>query len=172
MDSGDIILQKKISIEIDDTTETLFSRMIPLGKGLLKETLHLVFEGRAPRVKQNHSEASLAPRLTKADGKISWNEPAHVIVNRIRGLVPWPVAFTHLNWKGRNYELRVFKGKAEMRASSQPGTVIQSNDQGLLVGCGQGGVLIEEIQLEGSRRMGIQDFLRGHPISVGTKLEG
>jgi methionyl-tRNA formyltransferase len=170
MDSGDIILQRKIPIESDENAESLFNRMIPLGIQLLKETVDLALNNRPPRRKQNEAEASFAPRLTKADGEVQWDQPAHVIVNRIRGLIPWPVAFTYLSLKGKRCELRLFKAKSEPGIPSRPGEIIRSDSSGLLVGAGQDGIWIEEVQLEGARRMNVQDFLRGHPIPVGTKL--
>jgi methionyl-tRNA formyltransferase len=170
MDSGDIILQRKISIESDENAESLFNRMIPLGIQLLKETVDLALKNRPPRRKQIEAEASFAPRLAKADGEVQWDQPAHVIVNRVRGLIPWPVAFTYLNLKGKRCELRLFKAKSEPGISSRPGEIIRSDSSGLLVGAGQDGIWIEEVQLEGARRMNVQDFLRGHPIPIGTKL--
>lgn len=170
MDSGDMILRCEVDIPPNEDAQTLFQRMIPIGVDLLRETVTQVLEGRAPRVKQGSEGVILAPRLNKEDGEIRWDENSAVIGNRIRGLLPWPGAYTFLEWRGKRLELKVFKGIAHKDEGTTPGKVIRIGGEGLLVGTGDGGVWLQEVQLEGARRMNVHDFLRGHPLPIGTRL--
>ncbi|MBI1884334.1 MAG: methionyl-tRNA formyltransferase [Chlamydiae bacterium] len=170
MDSGDMILQKKMWVQPEDDAASFFERMIPSGIELLKETIQQVLNGRAPRIPQNHREATLAPKLSKADGKIDWNQSAVSLWNRVRGLLPWPVAFTSFEWKGKLHELRIFKASVETGKSPAPGKILEIRLDGFLVGTGRDALWIQEVQKEGSRRMSAEEFLRGHAIAVGTVL--
>lgn len=170
MDSGDMILQNKILIRPDEDAQTLFQRMAPLGIDLLQETLTLVQQGKAPRIKQDPAKVSLAPRLQKRDGVIQWTASACEIANRVRGLIPWPVAATHLEWKGKRQELKIFKAAASTSSSSQPGKILETTTNEIRVGTGDGSLLVQEVQLEGSKRMNVQDFLRGHALPIGMML--
>ncbi len=169
LDSGDMILQKKININPNEDASTLFERMSLPGIHLLEETIDQVIQGKAPRIKQNSDQATFAPRLKKEKGLIHWQEPASKICNYIRGLIPWPMAYTFIEWKGRRLELKIFKAYSHENMSS-PGEIFKIDSEGIWVGTGKGSLTIQELQLEGSRRMNAQDFLRGHPLSVGMKL--
>lgn len=171
MDSGDIILQNETGIGPEEDAVQLTARMLPMGVALMKETLRRVLAGNASRSPQNHTEVSFAPTLKKTDGLVDWRMPARAIADRVRGLVSWPVAYTYLPWKSRSLEFRIFQARTVPgAAAAPPGIVVGDIEDGLAVGTGDGSLLIREVQLEGGRRMGVQEFLRGRRIPSGTRL--
>lgn len=169
LDSGDMILQRKITIDPHEDAATLFEKMSIPGIKLLEETIDQVIQGKAPRIKQICDQATFAPRLKKENGLINWKEPAFKICNRIRGLIPWPMAHTFIEWKGKRLELKIFKASAH-KDSAPPGEIFKIDSKGIWVGTGEGSLTLQELQLEGSRRMNAQDFLRGHPLQAGIHL--
>ncbi|MBM7855740.1 methionyl-tRNA formyltransferase [Desulfohalotomaculum tongense] len=167
MDTGDMILSKSIPIDDDDTVGEVHDRLAALGAEVLGETLTLIASGSAPRVPQDHSQATYAPILKREHELINWNRSAREIKNQIRGMNPWPGTYTKL-------EGRVLKiWRAEIVAGSskeKPGTVISSTNDQLVVQTGAGCLSITELQLQGSKRLGICDFLRGRKVPPGTVL--
>jgi len=167
MDTGDILLPGAIPIEADDTAATLAVKLADLGGQLLVEALDKLQCGELTPRAQDDSAASLAPPLTKEQGVIDWTESAASISCRIRGLDPWPTAYTFLDGK----RLRLFK--PEIVASSdnaKPGTVIRTDPAGLLIATGRESLLIKEVQLEGARRMEVGPFLQGRKLDPGIIL--
>jgi methionyl-tRNA formyltransferase len=167
LDRGNILLQRKIEIFPDENAGELHDRLAFVGAEVLVETIERFKQGGLTSYNQIESEASYAPPLKKEDGVIDWEKPAEKINNHIRGMNPWPGAFTYLEGK----ILKVFRTKQVMQASSHgPGKVIKISDEGILVSAGEGHVLLTEIQLENHRRMSAALFLRGHPLLIGTRL--
>lgn len=165
MDTGDILLSREVTIHPDDTAGTLHQRLAKVGAGLLVETLRGLMAGTIePRV-QDHSQATYAPMLAAEDGKVDWRREAERICRHIRGMEPWPGAFTY--WRGRRLKLfgcRVLPGSG----GKPPGTVVAVEPEGLQVAAGEGILLIESLQLEARRRLSVPDFVRGHFLPVGT----
>ncbi|MDP8249078.1 MAG: methionyl-tRNA formyltransferase [Candidatus Tritonobacter lacicola] len=170
MDTGDIILQHEVPIADEDTSLTMWKKLSDIGAELLMETVELIAAGRAGRNKQADSLATYAPMLKKEEGEIDWSLPAEVIRNRIRGMPPWPGAYTHRTLKGRRIMLKLLSGKALPDLSGEPGSIIEAGDGGLVAGTGEGALLIERLQAEGGRPMDAAEFLRGHRIMAGEKL--
>jgi methionyl-tRNA formyltransferase len=167
MDAGDIILQKRVEIGKDDTSESLNNRLSELGGILLLDALRFIEEKRIKFKKQNEGGKSLAPRLKKEDGLIDWKKDAVEIYNRIRGTIPWPGAFTFLNGKS----LRIWKSEAApLYEKIEPASVLDTGRDVITIACGKGALLIKELQLEGKKRMDAASFLRGHKIEKGTFL--
>lgn len=169
LDTGDMILKEEVEIPKDMTAGQLHDRLADVGKEILLDTLKLVQEDRAPRVKQNHAEHTYAPMLDKKLGEIHWNQSAEEIVNLIRGVNPWPGAYTFLGdqkvkvWKAKVYE----KNDKE----SKPGTVLKYiPKEGLIVKTGDGTIAIEEIQMPNSKKMHVDSYMNGHTINIGTLL--
>ena len=169
MDTGDIILKKETQISEDETTGELWNRLAKIGGELLVETLKKIEDGTAPREKQG-ADYSLAPMLDKKMAKIDWkNQTTKQIKNLVRGLNPIMGAYTFLNgkkikfWKvdiAKNVE---FDNEIE---SFRNGTVVISNDKdGLFIKTKDGLLQVLEIQGENSKKMPIQDYLRGNPIN-------
>jgi methionyl-tRNA formyltransferase len=165
MDTGDILLQREVKIEVKDDAESLSEKLSITGAELLIDTIRLQKKGKLPRIPQDHSEATYAPMLKKEDGIIDWRKSAEEIVNLIRGTLPWPGAHTTIS--GKNVKLY----KAEVsQGIGQPGEVILSESRGLRVATGDGAVDIREIQIEGGKRLPIQTFLIGRKIPRGSIL--
>lgn len=167
MDTGDILLTAREKIRPEDTTGSLHDRLAELGAGLLIETLDGLAAGTIQPSPQDHSKATLAPLLKKDAGLIPWEKSADQVVDWIRGMTPWPGAFSYL--EGRR--LKVFKATAaDTPAPAPPGTVVEGFSEELRVATGSGVVFIEEIQDESGKRMNIKDYLRGHPIAPGSRF--
>lgn len=165
MDTGDILLPESIEVEDDETAGSLFVKLAELGGDGLLKALDLLREGRLKPVQQDHSKATLAPPLNKEDGRIDWNWGADELHCLIRGLDPWPMAFTFLDGK----RLKLFSPKVVFKDSDHPpGTILKSSKEGLLVATGEDCLLIHEVQPEGKKRMNVEAFLCGHPVEPGN----
>lgn len=167
LDTGDILLQRGVKIEDDDTSETLAPRLARLGAELLVETVNgLADRNLSPRP-QDSSQATLAPLLKKDDGFIDFSRPAKEIRNRMRGFQPWPGAFT--TYRGRL--LHIWSAALEA-GNLRPGEVAINNDR-LLIGCGEQTALLPlQVQPEGKKRMPARDFLHGYHLRSGEILGG
>ena len=165
MDTGDILLQTKVSIAQRETGASLYERLSLLGAPLLKETLEGMKAGTIRPTPQDPTLASYAPSIKKEDGWIDWTNEAQEIDRQVRALYPWPGAFTR--WEGRF--LKIYKGEVrEETPKGKVGAVSWVGSDFIGVETGKHSFLIQEVQLEGGKRMGARDFLSGHPISVGA----
>ncbi|MCA1765349.1 MAG: methionyl-tRNA formyltransferase [Desulfobulbaceae bacterium] len=168
MDTGDILLPGAIPIEADDTAATLAVKLANLGGQLLIEALDGLQRGELTPRPQDESQVSLAPPLTKEQGRIDWSAPAGSISCRIRGLDPWPTAYTFLDDK----RLRLFRPEiVDSPQTAEPGTVLRADREGMLIATGRDALLIKEVQLEGSRRMEVGPFLQGRRLEPSAKLD-
>ena len=168
LDAGDIISQAATPIDPDETVVTLHDRLAELGAKLLVETVAQIEAGTAARTPQDHDKATLAPMLGRELSPMDFTRTARQLHNQVRGLIPWPAAVTTLGDK----RCKVFQTVVpEARTDAAPGTVLSAGREGLAVACGAGTVLyLEELQPDGGKRMRAADYLRGHPIEVGTVL--
>ena len=167
MDTGDILLQREVTIQPDETAGSLHDRLAQEGGALLVETLQLLKLGALKPRPQDDSKATYAPMLASEDGRVDWSDDARRICCRIRGLDPWPGAFTW--WQGKR--LKLFGCRSlPLSSSVEPGTVIKSGKEGLQVAAGKGAVLIGTLQLEGRRSLPVADFLRGYSLQVETRF--
>ncbi|HLW80009.1 MAG TPA: methionyl-tRNA formyltransferase [Terriglobia bacterium] len=171
LDTGDILLQREVGIEDADTTATLLERMSGIGAGLMVETLDGLERGMIQPRPQDHAAATLAPMLKKEDGRIDWSLRVEEIARRVRGLDPWPGAYT--TFRGKN--LRLWSAAAtpsSPEATAGPGVAWVEGGR-LIVACGQGtGLELRELQLEGRKRIPARDFLNGVRLAPGEKLGG
>ena len=183
VDTGDIIVSRAIEIGHDETAGELLDRLAILGADVLVETCDLVDSGCAPRIKQDESRASYAPKLAKQDGKISWERDARLVHNHVRGMSPWPGAFCLLQGKPlKVITTRLPEGEssvagetaaagAEGEPDAPSGTLVEiDSKQGLRVSCGSGSVWLVTVQAQGKKPMGGADFARGHRIKIGDQL--
>ncbi len=174
MDTGPILLQRELEIGTDETASELAQRMAEAGAALVVETLRQLERGEIqPRV-QKHAEATLAPALKKEDGRIAWNLAARQIYNRIRGLAPWPGAYTTF----RNKLCHVWgrpappgaKLSATHAADTPPGT-LRSESNAVFVACGDGTWLeLEAVRLEGRKRISAREFANGARLQPGERF--
>ena len=168
MDTGDILLQAETPIGSEETCETLLGRLSSLGARLLAKTLEKMKAGDIRPSPQDHSEATFAPPLKKENGHIDWEKAAEEIDRRVRAFNPWPGAYTKLD----DQLLKVYKGEVREKVpSGKTGAVVWVGSDFIEVETGKGAYLLKEVQLEGRRRMGIREFLSGHPVPVGTVFE-
>lgn len=168
-DSGDIIEKKKIKISEDDNAGTLHDRLAAVGAQLLLETLSRIDGGLVVRKKQDEEQTTYAYKMEKSDGEINWNLSAIDVYNLIRGVTPWPGAYTYLDHK----ILKIWESETGegTKQPAKPGTVVEASpDKGLIIQCGQGLLKVKKLQLEGRQKMQTEDFLRGHEIKEGTLL--
>jgi methionyl-tRNA formyltransferase len=156
LDTGDTLLQRSIEILPDDTGRSLHDRLAQIAPDALLESFRLLATGIAPRIRQDTTLATYAPKLKREHGKIDWSEPAEAIERKIRAFNPWPGAFTQID--GQN--LKIFSATV-VDLSGQPGKILRSQGQ-LVIAAGRGALLLGEVQLEGKRRMSASEFLRGH----------
>lgn len=167
LDTGDILLTSKEPIFADDTAQSLHDRLADAGADLLKNALTRIENNTLVPVPQDHSDATYAPMLYKKEGRIDWTHSADQIERLIRGMTPWPGAYTFYGKK----RLKIFKATLkDVPSASEPGKVIQGFSNELRVATGDGVLSITELQGSSGKRLSITDFLRGTSIPVGTVL--
>ena len=169
LDTGEILTQAKTPIQPEDDAETLHDRLARLGAELLVQTIPDYVAGKVAPRPQPSEGVSYAHKIKKEDGHVDWRQPAHLLWNRVRGLVPWPGAFTHLPGQPQPHLLKLWRVEVVAR-SGQPGEVLQADKAGLVVACGQEALRILTLQREGGRRLDAPAFLAGHPLRPGQKL--
>ncbi len=164
MDTGDIIYTAETEIGEYETSGELFDRLKDMGAELLVKTLRDIDAGTAPRTPQDHSKASYVTMLDKSICPIDWNKTPREVLKHIYGLQPWPVATMELEGK----TVRVFAAKyTDGKTEKVPGAVVSTDKGGLEIACAGGEtLLITELQAPGKKRMGAEDYLRGHQIKV------
>jgi methionyl-tRNA formyltransferase len=165
LDTGSILISAREPILPDDTAGSLHDRLAVKGADVLIETLKAYSENRIQPTPQDHSRATYAPMLTKDDGLINWNKSAESLKNFIRGVDPWPGAFTFLGEK----RLKIFKCRSiPVEVTEPPGTVLKGFADELRVATAKGALSVEEIQGASGKRLAIKDYLRGHQIPPGA----
>lgn len=172
MDTGPILTQVTTPISPTDTGQTLHDRLAILGARLLVTTLPEYVGGRIVPRPQPLEGMSHARKIKKEDGQLDWRQPARVLWNRVRAFHPWPGAFTLLPGPGKASLLKIWAVEVEPASQGQPGSVLRSDRESLVVACGQQSLRILELQREGGRRLSVREFLAGHPLLVGTVLGG
>jgi methionyl-tRNA formyltransferase len=158
LDTGDILLQRRIDILPTDTGGSLHDRLAQMAPEALLEALKMFAKGNAPRIPQDNALATYAPKLTRDDGKIDWSEPAEIIERKIRAFNPWPGAFAEIASPGAR-KLKIFSA-AIVDLSGKPGEFLRSEKE-LVIAAGKNALSLCEVQPEGKRRMSASEFLRG-----------
>ncbi len=167
LDTGDVLLTVSEPIHPDDTAGSLHDRLAAKSATVLIDTLSAFAAQTIAPVPQDHSRATYAPMLSKKDGHIAWKRSAEFIERFIRGLTPWPGAFTFHG----DQRLKIFKSRPVATDTAQrPGTVLPGFADELRVATGRGALCIEELQGASGKRLAIKDFLRGHNIPPGEVL--
>ena len=169
LDTGDILAQERTAIDPQDTAETLHDRLADMGAHLLVRTIPEYAAGRIQPRPQPAEGVSYAPKIRKPDGLLDWRQPARVLWNRVRGLAPWPGAFTHLPGATRPVLLKIWHAEVDAR-SGPPGEVLEAIAAGIVIGCGSGALRVLSLQREGGRRLSAEAFLAGHPLAAGQRL--
>jgi methionyl-tRNA formyltransferase len=162
LDTGDVLLRHEIDIGALETGGSLHDRLAQISPPALLEALTLLGKGAAPRTPQDDAAATHAPKLNRKSGRIDWSEPAGTIERKIRAYNPWPGASTNLAIGGEKPRtLKIFGAKV-VDGKETPGTILQSDEDGLVVATGDGALSLQEVQIEGKRRMAAAEFVRGN----------
>lgn len=168
LDTGDIILTKEFALDNEINAGELHDKMKEEGSELLVETLNLIKENKAPRTVQNHSEHTYAPIMKKSLGEINWTKTATEIHNLVRGVNPWPSAYTNYG----DLVMKVWKTKVlDEQSQKEEGSIIEVSNDGIKVSTKEKVVLIEEIQLPGKKRVKVSDFIKGNKIDEDIVLK-
>ena len=168
MDRGDILTSRKVKIEPEDTAGSLSDRLAGIGADSLLKTIELIEAGKVVQLPQDNKAATFAPRIKKSDARIDWSKTSTQVSNFIRGMNPHPGAFSYIGKK----IIKIWKTKSlSLPESYNAGEIVElKKEQGMVVSTGKGCLLITELQLEGKKRMGASEFLRGHKVKIGQKL--
>ncbi len=168
MDTGDILLTEKTPITDQDNAQTLHDRLAKMGAALVMKTLQQMKDRTLTPVAQDNDQATTAPKLKKQDGLIHWEKDAIDLRNLVRGLTPWPGAFTFFQAK------RLRLGVVETTAgegSDSPGRITRVTDHGIEVGTGKGRLVLTQLQPEGKKMMSAKSFLAGHKMQKGNVFD-
>lgn len=161
LDTGDILLQRKIDILPTETGGSLHDRLGQIAPDALLESLQLLAKEIAPRIPQNNALATYASKLNRNDGKIDWSQPADILERKIRAFNPWPGAFTTVTAKsGKPRNLKIFSASI-VDLVGEPGEILQTGKRGLVIAASDRALSLEEVQPEGKRRMTSAEFLHG-----------
>ena len=190
LDTGGILAQEKTPIHPADNSQTLHDRLAQIGAGLLVRTIPDYVAGKIQPRPQPVEGVTHAAKIKKSDGQMDWRQPARVSWNRVRAMTPWPGAFTFLFGvppsggsvahripppeggtpnQPQPLLLKIWSAEV-LPQSGAPGEILRADKNGIVVGCGSESLCISILQREGGRRMTAQEFLAGHPLSVGQKL--
>lgn len=168
IDTGPILLQKAVNIHPDDTVGSLFyNKLYPMGVEALVEAIQLAKAGKAPRIPQDNSQATYEPLCREQHGIIDWTKPAQEVYNLIRGTNPQPGAST--TWQGQ--KLKIFDSELIKSASAgTPGEVTSINEEGFVVACRGGSILVKRVQPAGSGKLSAAEFIKNAKLKKGDRL--
>ncbi|MBI3875121.1 MAG: methionyl-tRNA formyltransferase [Verrucomicrobia bacterium] len=171
LDTGPILSRQITPVADDDNAQTLHDRLAQLGASLLVRTIPEFVSGKLTPQPQPSEGVTHARKISKEDGRLDWTQPARVLWNRVRAFTPWPSAYTFIPLDGKPRLLKVWQAALEDKLSGPPGTVLVAGRDGLIIACGAGALRLLSVQLEGSRRMSVAEFLAGHPLAPGLSLK-
>lgn len=168
LDTGPVLACERLEIGPNETAAELSPRLSALGAQLVREQVPRFVRGELHATPQDHARATLAPLLSKDDGAMDWSRPARELHNLVRGLSPWPGAFTWLS--GTRLKVLSTRVHDEQGSHGEPGTLLELTRDGIVVACGQGSLRLVELQLEGAKRLKAADFSAGQRLAVGQRL--
>jgi methionyl-tRNA formyltransferase len=171
LDTGDILLSKSIPIRRRETGRSLHDRLARLAPEALEDATNLLLRDQASKNPQDNAAATYAPKLDRSSGRIDWAQSCWELDRHIRAMNPWPGAYTELAAPdGLVRKLKVHRALPAHRFQGEEGVVIRTSRRGIMIGCGEGALLLRELQLEGKRRLFAEEFLRGFPIAPGDRV--
>ena len=169
LDTGDILLHSRLPIAPEETGGSLHDRLGEIAPAALAEALSLLQAGHAPRVPQQNEAATYAPKLEREHGRLDWSEPAEIIERKIRAFDPWPGSYAVVrDAGGQELKLKIFSAELQHEVRLAPGQLQTSPSDGLLIGAAGGALRLQQVQLEGKKRMTASDLIRGHPWLAGA----
>ncbi len=168
MDTGPMLLKERVPVLPTDTAGDLAARLAPIGGRLLVETIVGLQTGTISPIPQDDSQATLAPMLKKEDGALDWRSEAAALANRIRGLTPWPGAYTYYGEE----RWQIWRAQPDYPgcASAEPGTILEVSKEMIRIACGKGSLVLQELQPASGKRLTIGQYLAGHAVRVGATL--
>ncbi len=166
MDTGPMLLHEKVAVLPGENAGELAARLAPIGGRLLIKTLTALKNGTLTPATQDSAQATLAPILKKEDGMLVWDADATALANRVRGLTPWPGAYTF--YQGERWQ--VWRAEASPLSGDGPGMIVEVSKDAIRVAAGKGSLLIQEIQAASGKRLSVRQYLSGHSIITGTVL--
>ncbi len=167
LDTGDMIISSPIIIDKEDTTEDIHDKLADLGSNLIVEALDQIFKGNLQKIPQDHSKSSYATMLSKEMGIIDWNMNGNNIINLIRGLKPWPSAYTRY----KEDIIKIHKASlSDKDYDGINGEIVKITHDGIYVKIKKGTLKIEELQFPGKRKMETSEFLKGNSVEIGIIL--
>jgi methionyl-tRNA formyltransferase len=169
LDTGEILCQEKTLILAQDNSETLHNRLGRMGAQLLVKSIPEYVRGNLSGTPQPTDGGSYAARIKKEDGRIDWDQPAQAILNRLRGLTPWPGIFTFISTGEQQQLLKVWQAEVA-DVIGEPGCILAAEKTGITVGCGQQGLRLLMLQREGGKKLTAQQFLAGRPLQAGQRF--
>lgn len=161
MDAGDIIESVKVPIGPDTTYGELEKMLCDVGSKALLKVIHQFEQGNVLRIEQDHSQATLAPKIELENCEIQWNQSATSIHNLVRGVNPHPGAWCYVHIREQKKRLKIFSTNLVMDRSGLPGTLLSADKNGLMIACGEGAIQILQLQLEGKKVMSAEEFMHG-----------
>ena len=171
LDTGDILRERRVRLRRRETAGSLHDRLAGLAPTALLDALDALAAGRAPRQPQDSSRATHAPKLERESGRVDWARDHTTLDRFVRGMHPWPGAWTLLPAVPRALTLKIHSALPVRRLAGAPGEVVGQSARGILVAAGGGGgLLLREVQLEGKRRLTAAEFARGHALPSGLRL--
>ena len=170
LDTGAILSQRTIPIEPSETAAGLHDRLAVLGAELLVETLPRFIAGEISAKPQDEALATYARKITKEDGHLDWSLPALALRNKVRAFTPWPGAYTFWPEVGANRLLKIWRAEIEPR-SGTPGHLLEAGRSKMTIACGTDALRVEELQLQGGRRMNTAEFLAGHSLPPDSSFK-
>jgi methionyl-tRNA formyltransferase len=168
LDAGDMINSRSIPITDDDHVGSLFEKLSLVGADLVKETLPALLQGKITPVPQDESQATYAPNIKREQEEIDWSRSAEEIRNQIRGMHPWPVAFTY--WNGQPFKIWWAELAEDGPEAKEPGEVWEMTPEGIVVATGSGSLRLTDVQPAGKKRLEASDFIRGRQMIIGEVL--
>ncbi len=169
LDTGDMLLKEEIEITAEDTGETLHDKLSLAGKNVLLKTLNTLENGCLKPEKQKDEDSCYAPMINKATAKIDFNKSAEEICCLIRGMNSYPYA--HTLYEGKLMKIAKATPEKDENLTGKPGEILSVKDKYFIVKCGYGSLKINEIQMEGKRKMSVEDYIKGNTLTVGIVLE-
>ena len=170
LDTGAMLATVTTAIADDDNAQTLHDRLAVLGAELLVKTIPEYVAGKIIPQPQPAEGVTYARKISKEDGALDWSQPARSLWNRIRAFTPWPGAFTFLPGEARPMLLKIWRAEVDSAHSGLPGEILTADKQGVVVACGEQSLRVHELQREGGRRLGAQEFLSGHALQPGQRF--
>lgn len=171
LDTGDLLTKVVTPILPSDNAQTLHDRLASLGAELLIETIPGYVSGEIKPCPQPAEGASYAGKITKEAGHLDWSQPARALWNRVRAFTPWPGAFTFEPAEPQGRLLKIWEAEVVDGMAGQPGQILKADASGVVVGCGENALRILTLQREGKRRLGAAEFLAGHNLPAGLRLQ-